>query len=90
LELLRGKLWELEEAKQAKQVGAARQAIGRAMRAEKIRTYNFPQNRVTDHRIHMSWYDLENIVEGYLDPVIDALHDEKNWEKEGDSTQDDE
>lgn len=90
LELLRGKLWELEEAKQAKQVGAARQAIGRAMRAEKIRTYNFPQNRVTDHRIHMSWYDLENIVEGYLDPVIDALHDEKNWEKEGDSSSDEE
>jgi peptide chain release factor 1 len=63
-------------------VGAARQAIGRAMRSEKIRTYNFPQNRVTDHRIHESWYDLENIVAGYLDPVIDALHDEKNWEKE--------
>lgn len=90
LELLRGKLWELEDAKRAKEVGAARQAIGRAMRAEKIRTYNFPQNRVTDHRIHVSWYDLENIVEGYLDPVIDALHDEKNWEKEGDSTDDEE
>jgi peptide chain release factor 1 len=90
LELLRGKLWELEDAKRAKEVGAARQAIGRAMRAEKIRTYNFPQNRVTDHRIHVSWYDLENIVEGYLDPVIEALHDEKNWEKEGDTTDDEE
>lgn len=90
LELLRGKLWELEDAKRAKEVGAARQAIGRAMRAEKIRTYNFPQNRVTDHRIHMSWYDLENIVEGYLDPVIHALQDEKNWEKEGDASADEE
>ncbi len=88
LELLRGKLWELEDAKRAKEVGAARQAIGRAMRAEKIRTYNFPQNRVTDHRIHQSWYDLENIVEGYLEPIITALHDEKNWEKEGDVEQD--
>ncbi|MEP7167108.1 MAG: PCRF domain-containing protein [Candidatus Woesebacteria bacterium] len=88
LELLRGKLWELEDAKRAKEVGTARQAIGRAMRSEKIRTYNFPQNRVTDHRIHVSWYDLENIVEGYLDPVIEALHDEKNWEKDGDSAED--
>ncbi len=85
LELLRGKLWEMEEAKRAKETGAARQAIGRAMRAEKIRTYNFPQNRVTDHRIHVSWYDLENIVNGYLDEVVAALHDEKNWEKEGSS-----
>lgn len=90
LELLRGKLWEVEEAKRAKEVGAARQAIGRAMRAEKIRTYNFPQNRVTDHRIHQSWYDLEKIVEGYLGPVIEALSDEKNWEKESESIVDEE
>ncbi len=88
LEMLRGKLWEAEEAKQAKQVGAARQAIGRAMRAEKIRTYNFPQNRVTDHRIHVSWYDLENIVQGKLDAVISALQDPKNWEKETDTESD--
>lgn len=80
LELLRGKLWELEEAKRAKEVGTARQAIGRAMRAEKIRTYNFPQNRVTDHRIHKSWYSLETIVQGYLEPVLEALHDPKSWE----------
>lgn len=83
LELLRGKLWELEEQKRAKEIGVARMAIGRAMRAEKIRTYNFPQNRVTDHRIHTSWYDLENIANGYLDPIISSLHEPKNWEKEG-------
>ncbi|MBP9700003.1 PCRF domain-containing protein [Candidatus Woesebacteria bacterium] len=82
LELLRGKLWEIEEQKRAREIGSARQAIGRAMRAEKIRTYNFPQNRVTDHRIHESWYDLENIVNGYMDAVVSALHDEKNWEKD--------
>lgn len=82
LELLRGKLWEIEEQKRAREIGSARMAIGRAMRAEKIRTYNFPQNRVTDHRIHESWYDLENIVNGSLDQVFSALHDEKNWEKE--------
>lgn len=82
LELLRGKLWEIEEQKRTREIGTARQAIGRAMRAEKIRTYNFPQNRVTDHRIHESWYDLENIVNGYMDTVISALHDDKNWEKD--------
>ncbi|PWU22527.1 peptide chain release factor 1 [Candidatus Cerribacteria bacterium 'Amazon FNV 2010 28 9'] len=90
LELLRGKLWELEEARRAKEVGTARQAIGRAMRAEKIRTYNFPQNRVTDHRIHESWYDLESIVGGNLQPVIEALHNPKMWEKEGTSSEDEE
>lgn len=89
LELLRGKLWEIEEQKRTREIGTARQAIGRAMRAEKIRTYNFPQNRVTDHRIHESWYDLENIVNGYMDAVISALHDEKNWEKDT-ATDDDE
>lgn len=82
LELLRGKLWDMEEQKRTKEMGTARMAIGRAMRAEKIRTYNYPQNRVTDHRIHQSWYELETIMEGYLDPVLTALHDEKNWEKE--------
>lgn len=90
LELLRGKLWELEEQKRLASVKDARMAIGRAMRAEKIRTYNFPQNRVTDHRIHQSWYELETIVVGYLDEVVKALHDPKNWEKEGDSAEDEE
>lgn len=88
LELLRGKLWEIEETKRAREVGTARQAIGRAMRAEKIRTYNFPQNRVTDHRIHVSWYDLENIVQGDLDAVFAALHNPANWEKESSSDPD--
>jgi peptide chain release factor 1 len=80
LELLRGRLWELEEEKRLSALGDARAAIGSAKRAEKIRTYNFPQNRVTDHRIHESWYDLENIMNGFLDPVITALHDPKSWE----------
>lgn len=80
LELLRGKLWELEEQKRLSTISNARQAIGRAMRSEKIRTYNFPQNRVTDHRIHKSWYDLEQIVQGKLDDVVNALRDPKNWE----------
>ncbi len=72
LELLRAQLWEIEQEKKQAKLGQARQAIGRNMRAEKIRTYNFPQNRVTDHRINQSWYQLETILEGDLDKVITA------------------
>jgi peptide chain release factor 1 len=70
LELLRAQLWERQEEERLKQLGDARMAIGQARRSEKIRTYNFPQNRVTDHRIKESWYNLENIVNGYLTDVI--------------------
>jgi peptide chain release factor 1 len=70
LELLRSQLWEIEEEKRLKELGQARSAIGSARRAEKIRTYNFPQNRVTDHRIKESWYSLEGIVSGDLETVI--------------------
>jgi len=50
-----------------------RQQIGWAKRAEKIRTYNYPQNRITDHRINKSWHNLERILEGNLEPVIKAF-----------------
>ena len=73
LELLRAQLWEIEEEKKAKQLGEARSVIGRAQRAEKIRTYNFPQNRVTDHRIHESWHNLEIILEGDLSEIVTTL-----------------
>lgn len=73
LALLRSKLWQREEKKKEKVLGQAREAIGRGMRAEKIRTYNFPQNRVTDHRIGKSWKNLERIVDGNLDPIILVL-----------------
>jgi peptide chain release factor 1 len=73
LEILRSKLWEIEEEKRLQQVRAARSNIGRAMRNEKIRTYNFPQSRVTDHRIHQSWHNLTQILEGNLDEIITAL-----------------
>ncbi len=79
LTLLRGRLWELEEEKRLKEIGDARSAIGSAARAEKIRTYNFPQNRLTDHRIPQSWHDLDRRLVGDLDDVIEAL---KAWEKE--------
>lgn len=64
LDLLRSQLWEIEEEKRAKAEGEARSSIGRAQRAEKIRTYNFPQNRVTDHRTKQSWFNLETILDG--------------------------
>lgn len=70
LELLRGRLWEIQEEDRLAAVGQARSAIGRNMRAEKIRTYNYPQNRVTDHRINESWYSLERIIEGDLADVL--------------------
>jgi len=73
LSMLRAKLWEQQEVKAAAAVGAARSVIGRGMRAEKIRTYNFPQNRVTGHRINKSWHNLENIIEGKLQKVTESL-----------------
>jgi len=73
LEMLRSKLYQLEKEKVAAAIGSARHQAGRGFRAEKIRTYNFPQNRVTDHRIDKSWKQLDKIIEGDLLPVIKAL-----------------
>ncbi len=76
--LLRSKLWEIEEEKKMQTLSNARSLIGRGMRAEKIRTYNFPQNRVTDHRINKSWHNLEDIVEGKLDKMLSTLSEAAN------------
>jgi peptide chain release factor 1 len=74
LELLRGKLWEIEEEKRLGALTETRRhAVGRAMRSEKIRTYNYPENRFTDHRIHQTWHNLESIMNGNLDPILNAL-----------------
>jgi peptide chain release factor 1 len=70
LELLRAQLWQIEEDKRLAAIGDARSAIGRNMRAEKIRTYNYPQNRVTDHRINVSWHSLDQILEGNIEKII--------------------
>lgn len=77
LEMLRSKLYQLEEEKKQAQLSQARSAVGRAMRAEKIRTYNFPQNRVSDHRNNQSWKALDRILEGELLPVVKSLADFK-------------
>ena len=71
LDLLRAKLWEKEEAEKERTVAGYRSVIGRGMRAEKIRTYNFPQDRITDHRIGKNWGNLESIVDGNLDKILE-------------------
>ena len=73
LELLRAKLWEQKELKKEGTIAGYRSAIGRGMRAEKIRTYNFPQNRVTDHRLGKSWHNLETIVNGDLSKILTSF-----------------
>ena len=70
LSVLRSKLWDIEEAKVEKELGDQRAIIGRAMRNEKIRTYNFQQDRVTDHRINKSFHKIEDIMEGKMEKII--------------------
>ncbi len=73
LSLLRGKLWEAAEEKRLASLGSAREVIGRGMRSEKIRTYNFPQDRVTDHRLNKSWAKLDDILDGKIEKIISAF-----------------
>ena len=81
LDFLRSKLWELQEEERTAKLEATRKsAVGRGSRAEKIRTYNFPQNRVTDHRVGLSWHNLETILEGNLTNLIFELNQEINKE----------
>jgi len=72
--VLRSRLYEIELEKQQAAVGAERRSmVGTGDRSEKIRTYNFPQNRVTDHRIGLTLHQLDMVMEGRLEPIIDAL-----------------
>ncbi|PJE68898.1 hypothetical protein COU96_02710 [Candidatus Shapirobacteria bacterium CG10_big_fil_rev_8_21_14_0_10_38_14] len=69
LQLLRAKLWEREEEKRQSTISQQRSAIGRGMRSEKIRTYNFPQNRITDHRLNKKFYNLDTVLNGDLGKI---------------------
>ena len=74
MKMLRTKLYEIEKAKQDSKVANARKSqVGSGDRSEKIRTYNYPQGRITDHRIGMSIYQMENFLNGDLDEMIDNL-----------------
>lgn len=69
--LLRSKLWEMEVEKQQQEIASLKSTqVGRGMRAEKIKTYNFPQDRLTDHRIHESWSNLPSILDGNIPEYI--------------------
>ena len=74
MKMLRTKLYEIEKQKQDSEISNARKSqVGSGDRSEKIRTYNYPQGRITDHRIGMSIYQMENFLNGDLDEMIDNL-----------------
>jgi len=80
--VLRSRLYEIELEKQQAALGAERRSmVGSGDRSEKIRTYNFPQNRVTDHRIGLTLHQLNLVMEGRLDQIIDALTQHYQTEK---------
>ena len=74
MQILKVKLYDLMEQEKEQALGSARKSkIGTGDRSEKIRTYNYPQNRVTDHRIGFSVMSLDRVMDGELDPIIEAL-----------------
>jgi peptide chain release factor 1 len=82
LAILRARLYEMEARKQQEQLDERRRSqVGTGERAEKIRTYNFPQNRVTDHRIGLTSYQLEDVLDGDLDQFIEELATAEQAEK---------
>jgi peptide chain release factor 1 len=74
MKMLRAKLYEIEVQKQNASISEARKSMVKSGdRSDKIRTYNFPQNRVTDHRIGLTLYNLNDIIDGKLDELIEKL-----------------
>jgi peptide chain release factor 1 len=91
MRVLRSRLYEIELEKQQEKIGAERRTmVGSGDRSEKIRTYNFPQNRMTDHRIGFTLHQLDQVMEGKLDPLVDALTTYYQTEKLKQSTARDE
>jgi peptide chain release factor 1 len=74
MKILKARLLERAEAEQASAISASRKSqVGSGDRSERIRTYNFPQGRLTDHRINLTLYRLDSIMEGDIAEVLDAL-----------------
>lgn len=74
MQVLRTRLYAVEQERKQKEDSAQRKSqIGSSMRAEKIRTYNFPQDRITDHRVQQNWSNIPKIIDGDLDPIIEVL-----------------
>ena len=74
MKILRARLFEKKQEEQNAEISAKRRSqVGTGDRSERIRTYNFPQSRVTDHRIGLTLYKLEAVLNGDLDEIIDAL-----------------
>jgi peptide chain release factor 1 len=81
LKVLRSRLLDLERQKQQEAMSAERRGmVGTGERSEKVRTYNFPQNRVTDHRINLTLHRLEGVMDGDLDEIIEALRTHRQAE----------
>jgi peptide chain release factor 1 len=84
LTILTAKVDALRQEEESKKFAANRKGqIGTGDRSEKIRTYNFPQDRITDHRIKESWHNIPEIMKGKIQPIIDSLHE---FEKTGGSS----
>jgi len=82
MKVLKSRLYDLQQEEKDKQEGNERRSkIGTGDRAEKIRTYNYPQNRITDHRIGFSIQSLDRVMDGEMDPIIDALTQEDQKRK---------
>jgi len=82
MEILRSRLWDMELRKQQEEISANRKAqVGTGDRSEKIRTYNFPQSRITDHRIGYTSHQMQQVLGGELDGFIDALLQEEQARK---------
>lgn len=84
MKILRARLAAIEQDKKQQQVASERrQQVGTGERSEKIRTYNFPQNRVTDHRIGLSLYSLDMVLEGSIDQILEALEEHERTHNNG-------
>ena len=77
MQILQSKLKQVQEEKKQKELGEMRkEQVGTGDRSEKIRTYNFPQDRVTDHRVKKSWHNIESIMEGEISEMMNDLKNE--------------